>query len=74
MAHIINGKAIAATMVETIALEVQNFFAERGVIPGLVVILIGEDPASQVYVNRKAAQIRKAGMVSFEHRLLAETH
>ncbi|WP_140849549.1 bifunctional methylenetetrahydrofolate dehydrogenase/methenyltetrahydrofolate cyclohydrolase FolD, partial [Paracoccus sp. FO-3] len=42
-------------------------------VPGLAVVLVGEDPASQVYVRNKAVQTREAGMASFEHRLAAET-
>ncbi|MCJ1903422.1 bifunctional methylenetetrahydrofolate dehydrogenase/methenyltetrahydrofolate cyclohydrolase FolD, partial [Paracoccus versutus] len=45
----------------------------HGLVPGLAVVLVGEDPASQVYVRNKAVQTREAGMASFEHRLAAET-
>ncbi len=47
--------------------------AAEGHVPGLAVVIVGEDPASQVYVRNKARQTRQAGMLSFEHRLPAET-
>ena len=46
---------------------------ERGLTPGLAVVLVGEDPASQVYVRTKAKATREAGMLSFEHKLPADT-
>ena len=49
------------------------FKRERGATPGLAVVLVGEDPASQVYVRTKARQTREAGMASFEHKLDAAT-
>ena len=45
----------------------------RAVTPGLAVVLVGEDPASQVYVRNKAKQTREAGMQSIEHKLPADT-
>ena len=70
-AHIIDGKSIAATLRATIAGRVAALKAARGITPGLAVVLVGEDPASQVYVRNKATQTRDAGMNSFEHKLAA---
>jgi methylenetetrahydrofolate dehydrogenase (NADP+)/methenyltetrahydrofolate cyclohydrolase len=68
-ARIIDGKAEAAALRARLAEEVKSIQASHGVTPGLAVVLVGEDPASQVYVRNKAAQTREAGMASFEHRL-----
>ena len=68
-ARIIDGKAEAAALRARLAEEVKSLQASHGVTPGLAVVLVGEDPASQVYVRNKAAQTREAGMASFEHRL-----
>ena len=68
-ARIIDGKAEAAALRTRLAEEVKALQASHGVTPGLAVVLVGEDPASQVYVRNKAAQTREAGMASFEHRL-----
>ena len=67
-AQIIDGKAFAARLRTRIAAEVANM-AERGITPGLAVVLVGEDPASQVYVRSKGRMTREVGMGSFEHRL-----
>jgi len=72
-AHIIDGRAIAQQLRRQVALEVQQLRQRRGVTPGLAVILVGEDPASQVYVATKAKQTREAGMLSIEHQLPADT-
>jgi len=72
-ATVIDGKAIAATLRREIAAGVEVFRRERGATPGLAVVLVGEDPASQVYVRTKAKQTREAGMASFEHKLDAAT-
>ena len=71
-ARIIDGKAFAAGLRARLAVEVAGLVA-RGVTPGLAVVLVGEDPASQVYVRNKTAQTREVGMASFEHRLPADT-
>jgi methylenetetrahydrofolate dehydrogenase (NADP+)/methenyltetrahydrofolate cyclohydrolase len=68
-ARIIDGKAEAAALRARLAEEVKSLQASHGVTPGLAVVLVGEDAASQVYVRNKAAQTREAGMASFEHRL-----
>jgi methylenetetrahydrofolate dehydrogenase (NADP+) / methenyltetrahydrofolate cyclohydrolase len=72
MTNIIDGKALAATLRERVAREVAEM-TRSGHTPGLAVVLVGEDPASQVYVRNKAAQTKEAGMRSFEHRLPATT-
>ncbi len=72
-AQIIDGKAIAEQVRADVAREVAAFVATRGRAPGLAVVLVGEDPASQVYVRNKAKQTTAAGMRSFEHRLPATT-
>lgn len=72
-AEIIDGKAAAASLRERIAGHVETLKSEHAITPGLAVVLVGEDPASQVYVRTKARQTVEAGMSSFEHRLSAET-
>ena len=72
-AIIIDGKAIAAALRQEVAAGVAALKRERGVTPGLAVVLVGEDPASQVYVRTKAKATRDAGMLSFEHKLPADT-
>ncbi len=71
-AEIIDGKGIAADLRARIATEVAALNARHGVTPGLAVVLVGEDPASQVYVRSKGRQTVEAGMHSEEHRLPAE--
>jgi methylenetetrahydrofolate dehydrogenase (NADP+)/methenyltetrahydrofolate cyclohydrolase len=72
-AAIIDGKAIAANLRLEVAEGVARLRRERGIVPGLAVVLVGEDPASQVYVRSKAKATREAGMASFEHKLDAAT-
>jgi 5,10-methylene-tetrahydrofolate dehydrogenase/Methenyl tetrahydrofolate cyclohydrolase len=72
-ARIIDGKAIAAELRKAVAAEVEALKHEKGVTPGLAVVLVGDDPASQVYVRNKARQTVEAGMKSFEHKLPATT-
>ncbi|MBU6396958.1 MAG: bifunctional methylenetetrahydrofolate dehydrogenase/methenyltetrahydrofolate cyclohydrolase FolD [Rhodospirillales bacterium] len=69
MAEIIDGKAFAASLRTAIAAEV----AALPYRPGLAVVLVGDDPASRVYVANKAKQTVEAGMASFEHKLPADT-
>jgi methylenetetrahydrofolate dehydrogenase (NADP+)/methenyltetrahydrofolate cyclohydrolase len=71
-ATIIDGKAFAARIREQVATEVARVKA-AGVTPGLAVVLVGEDPASAVYVRNKGKQTVEVGMESFEHRLPADT-
>ncbi|HQT39757.1 MAG TPA: bifunctional methylenetetrahydrofolate dehydrogenase/methenyltetrahydrofolate cyclohydrolase FolD [Acidocella sp.] len=70
---IIDGKAFAAGLVESIRADVAGLRASRGIQPGLAVVLVGEDAASQVYVRNKAKQTVLAGMHSLEFKLPAET-
>ncbi|MCB1526139.1 MAG: bifunctional methylenetetrahydrofolate dehydrogenase/methenyltetrahydrofolate cyclohydrolase FolD [Hyphomicrobiaceae bacterium] len=72
-AKLIDGKAIAANVRQEVARDVARLKAEHGFTPGLAVVLVGEDPASKVYVKNKAAQTVETGMESFEHKLSAET-
>jgi len=70
---LIDGKAFAASLREDIARKVAAMKTNHGITPGLAVVLIGEDPASQVYVRNKAKQTRETGMNSFEHSLDVDT-
>jgi methylenetetrahydrofolate dehydrogenase (NADP+)/methenyltetrahydrofolate cyclohydrolase len=72
-ADVIDGKEFAAGIRAKVAEGVKALIAAKGVTPGLAVVLVGEDPASQVYVRNKHKQTLEAGMNSFEHRLPAET-
>ncbi|MER9344913.1 bifunctional methylenetetrahydrofolate dehydrogenase/methenyltetrahydrofolate cyclohydrolase FolD [Mesorhizobium sp. M0601] len=72
-AHLIDGKAFAARLREKVAAAVAILKAEQGIVPGLAVVLVGNDPASAVYVRNKGVQTVAAGMASFEHKLPAET-
>lgn len=72
-AHLIDGKAFAAGLRARIAEFVPAFREATGRAPGLAVVLVGEDPASQVYVRSKHKATVEAGMESFEHRLPADT-
>jgi methylenetetrahydrofolate dehydrogenase (NADP+)/methenyltetrahydrofolate cyclohydrolase len=71
-ARIIDGKAFAADLRARIAEEVAVLKADHGLTPGLAVVLVGEDPASQVYVRNKGEQTLAAGMHSETHRLPAD--
>ncbi|RED47994.1 bifunctional methylenetetrahydrofolate dehydrogenase/methenyltetrahydrofolate cyclohydrolase FolD [Aestuariispira insulae] len=66
---IIDGKAFAAGLRDRIATEVAKLKEENGITPGLAVVLVGEDPASQVYVRSKGKQTVEAGMQSFEYKM-----
>lgn len=68
-AQIIDGKAIAADVRKQVAADVKALQAQHGITPGLAVVLVGEDPASKVYVKNKAEQTVEVGMQSFEHKL-----
>jgi methylenetetrahydrofolate dehydrogenase (NADP+)/methenyltetrahydrofolate cyclohydrolase len=72
-AKIIDGKIIAAALREDCAKEAARLARDHGVTPGLAVVLVGNDPASEVYVRNKGKQTRAAGMASFEHLLPADT-
>jgi methylenetetrahydrofolate dehydrogenase (NADP+)/methenyltetrahydrofolate cyclohydrolase len=68
-AQVIDGKAFAAGLRGRVAAEVAQLKADRGLTPGLAVVLVGEDAASQVYVRNKGEQTKEAGMHSVTHRL-----
>ncbi len=72
-AQILDGRAFAATIRGRVADHVARLGADHGLTPGLAVVLVGDDPASQVYVRSKHRQTVEAGMRSFEHRLPAES-
>ena len=72
-ADIIDGKAAALALRERVAAEVARVEAQYSLQPGLAVVLVGDDPASQVYVRNKGRQTVDAGMRSFEHKLPAST-
>ena len=73
MARIIDGKAVAAELRAKIGRAVAELKSKHGLTPGLAVVLVGDDPASQVYVRNKAKQTAESGMLSLEHKLPAET-
>ena len=73
MATIIDGKAFSANLRGEIARKVGIIKQNYSLIPGLAVVLVGEDPASQVYVRSKGRQTQEAGMNSYEHKLEVNT-
>ena len=73
MAEIIDGKQVAAGVVAQVKQATERLGAEAGVKPGLAVVLVGEDPASQVYVNSKSRTAKECGFHSVQHTLPAET-
>ncbi len=72
-AEIIDGRAIAAGLQEKTARATAVFKAKTQTSPGLAVVLVGDDPASQIYVRNKGVAANKTGMRSLEHRLPADT-
>ena len=72
-ARIINGKAIAADLRGKVADAVHRLIRDRGITPGLAVVLVGHNPASEVYVGSKMKMTVGSGMRSFDHRLPATT-
>lgn len=72
-ATILDGKAFAANVRQKVALHVTRLVEENGITPGLAVVLVGEDPASQVYVRSKGKMTAEVGMNSFEHKLSENT-
>ncbi len=73
MAKLIDGKAYAEALRGRIALAVASLKKDHGLTPGLAVVLVGEDPASKVYVANKAKQTVEVGMNSWEHKMPADT-
>ena len=72
-ATVIDGKAFAGRVREEVAGHVARLKADHGITPGLAVVLVGEDPASQVYVRSKGKQSVEVGMNSYEHKLEVDT-
>ena len=72
-AKLIDGKLFAAGLREKVADHVVRLKDEHGIVPGLAVVLVGEDPASQVYVRSKGRMTTEVGMNSYEHKLDADT-
>ncbi|MCG6659773.1 bifunctional methylenetetrahydrofolate dehydrogenase/methenyltetrahydrofolate cyclohydrolase FolD [Halomonas campisalis] len=72
MAQLIDGKQLSAQVLQEVASEVERLKAEHDIVPTLAVVLVGEDPASQVYVRNKVKRATETGMGSIEHRLDAE--
>ncbi|WP_419740963.1 bifunctional methylenetetrahydrofolate dehydrogenase/methenyltetrahydrofolate cyclohydrolase FolD [Ruegeria sp.] len=73
VAQVIDGKAFAAKVRAQVADQVAKLKEENGITPGLAVVLVGEDPASQVYVRSKGKQTVEVGMNSYEHKLDTDT-
>jgi methylenetetrahydrofolate dehydrogenase (NADP+) / methenyltetrahydrofolate cyclohydrolase len=71
--HIIDGKTIGADLRGKIADAVHRLRRDRGVAPGIAVVLVGENPASEVYVRTKSKAVAEAGMRAFDHKLPANT-
>jgi len=69
MAQLIDGKAVAARVREQVRQDVERLKAERGFVPGLAVVRVGEDPASKVYVTGKKKAALEVGFNSWEHHL-----
>ena len=72
-AKVIDGKEFAARVRAQVAEHVARLKSEHGIVPGLAVVLVGEDPASQVYVSSKGKMTVEVGMNSYEHKLPADT-
>ena len=72
-ATLIDGKAFSAALVERVGAAVARLEAAHGVKPGLAVVIVGEDPASQIYVRNKGETTLRAGMRSDTHRLAEST-
>jgi methylenetetrahydrofolate dehydrogenase (NADP+)/methenyltetrahydrofolate cyclohydrolase len=68
-ATIIDGKAIAAELRSRVAAEVRRLGAAYGLVPGVAVVMVGSNAASEVYVRSKTRQVAESGMLSFDHRL-----
>lgn len=69
VATLIDGTLEAAKVRSEVRLDVQEFIARHGIVPGLAVVLVGENPASQIYVRSKIKQAHEVGIRSFEHRI-----
>lgn len=72
-ATVIDGKAVAADVVETVKQATSRLVADTGVVPGIAVVIVGEDPASQVYVRSKGKKAAECGFHSLTHTLEKDT-
>ena len=72
-AKIIDGKAIAADLRVAVAAQTRRLAAAHGIVPGLAVVLIGDNPASRTYVDSKSRAVLEVGMRPFDHQLAADT-
>lgn len=73
MANLIDGKAVSAKVKEQVRLETEALIAKHGITPGLAVVIVGNDPASRVYVNNKKKACEAVGFKSFEYALPEDT-
>lgn len=73
MAKIINGKEVSKNVREDVKRETEELKAKNGIVPGLAVVIVGDDPASRVYVNNKKKACAEVGFMSEEYALPAET-
>lgn len=73
MAEILDGKAVAAEVVATVKEAAADLISQTGVTPGIAVVIVGEDPASQVYVSSKSRKAKECGFHSVQHELAADT-
>lgn len=73
MGKILDGKAVASAVRGEVASHVEALRTRRGIVPGLATVLVGDDPASRVYVGTKEKACAEVGMQSFGHRLAADT-
>ena len=71
-ARIIDGKMIAADLRGKVTDAVHRLRRDRGIVPGLAVVLVGQNPASEVYVRNKSKAVHEAGMRAFDHKLPAD--
>jgi methylenetetrahydrofolate dehydrogenase (NADP+)/methenyltetrahydrofolate cyclohydrolase len=71
-ATLIDGQAVAAQLRERVAAAAAELRARRGIVPGLATVIVGDDPASHIYVRSKARACMATGLASFEHRLAAD--
>jgi len=72
-AALIDGKAIASGLRARVTAAVRSLAEDRGIVPGLAVVLVGDDPASEVYIGAKKQMLAETGMRSIDHRLPAAT-
>ena len=72
-AAVIDGKMVAAQVVEQVTQHTTKLIADTGVVPGIAVVIVGEDPASQVYVRSKGKRAVECGFHSVTHKLAEDT-